>query len=184
MPYSFFQLRLLLSACYPLATILLPSSYLLPTIFLLSCYLLPSGFLEHTLNVASSYLGCTLDVPCHHFVFTKRQKCPPLFYNFELSIMNFELSILNCPLSIMIFSIFNFQLRIVNCFFSIPFAIHNIVRGSRLVQLHRLFWVNLLQQPEVPNERHEAPEVNTNDVSTWSLDAIYMLEVCPELIDK
>ena len=94
MPYSFFQLRLLLSACYPLATILLPSSYYLPTIFLLSCYLLPSGFLEHTLNVASSYLGCILDVPwtnlgrsldvswmylestfplpSHHFAFTKR----------------------------------------------------------------------------------------------------------------
>ncbi|MBO4598366.1 MAG: hypothetical protein J5676_10915 [Bacteroidaceae bacterium] len=44
--------------------------------------------------------------------------------------------------------------------------------------------VKVLQQPEVPEERHEAPEVNTNDVSTWSLDAIYLLEVCPELIDK
>lgn len=33
--------------------------------------------------------------------------------------------------------------------------------------------------PDAPAPMVEVPELSTNDVATWSLDAIYMLEVCP-----
>ena len=33
--------------------------------------------------------------------------------------------------------------------------------------------------PDAPEPMPEVPNLSTNDVATWSLDAIYMLEVCP-----
>lgn len=44
--------------------------------------------------------------------------------------------------------------------------------------------VQLLKQPEVPAEQHEVKFISTNGVATWSLDAIYMLEACPNLINE
>ena len=36
-----------------------------------------------------------------------------------------------------------------------------------------------LLPPEVPIPQDETQMISTNGVSTWSLDAIYMQEVCP-----
>lgn len=36
-----------------------------------------------------------------------------------------------------------------------------------------------LLPPEVPIPQDETEMISTNGVSTWSLDAIYMQEVCP-----
>lgn len=38
------------------------------------------------------------------------------------------------------------------------------------------FFVNQLMPPEVPAQRDENASISTNDVATWSLDAIYLLE--------
>lgn len=45
--------------------------------------------------------------------------------------------------------------------------------------IENLFPVQQLLPPQVPAPLYENPHVSTNDVAQWSLDAIYMLEVCP-----
>ena len=38
-----------------------------------------------------------------------------------------------------------------------------------------------IKRPEVPADRLEIPTMSTNGAATWSLDAIYMLEVIPDV---
>jgi hypothetical protein len=37
-----------------------------------------------------------------------------------------------------------------------------------------------VRKPEVLDDELEMPTISTNGAATWSLDAIYMLEVIPE----
>lgn len=57
-------------------------------------------------------------------------------------------------------------------------AWHDLLRGTDLDN----FGESLLQAPEVPAPTHEVYGITTNGTATWSLDAIYLLEACPQWI--
>lgn len=56
-----------------------------------------------------------------------------------------------------------------------------MLRGTKEM---RPYTVNTIRRPEVASDRMEIPEMSTNGAATWSLDAIYMLEVIPDYEPK
>lgn len=52
-----------------------------------------------------------------------------------------------------------------------------MLRGTKEM---RPYTVNTIRRPEVASDRMEIPNMSTNGAATWSLDAIYMLEVIPD----